>query len=189
MWSSLVTWQNCHLQPSTGPDKLAYSVPSVPMWAFMEPTSTNFVIFQDCFHHFQHTEAEIQLCVHFPGCNLPFCVDEMIKMLIILCCDKLCYLECSMSFPCLSPHHQLLLCAHIYKKFSKCWWSSKGTIFSTRRNAVTHFCFICTTCQMPSCQTAPLLPSVTWQQHTTEYWWEGSPTTAIPPKSASYVVG
>ena len=44
-------------------------------------------------------------------------------------------------------------------------------------------------CQMPFCQTAPLLPSVAQQQHVTEYWWEGSTSIAIPPTSASDVVG
>ena len=43
-------------------------------------------------------------------------------------------------------------------------------------------------CQMPSCQTAPLLPSVIQLQHVTGYWWEGSTSTAIPPASASDVV-
>ena len=36
---------------------------------------------------------------------------------------------------------------------------------------------------------APLLPSVTRQQNVTEYWWKGSASTAIPPSSASGVVG
>ena len=36
-------------------------------------------------------------------------------------------------------------------------------------------------CQMPFCQTAPLLPSVTVKQNVLEYWWEGSSSTAIPP--------
>ena len=36
-------------------------------------------------------------------------------------------------------------------------------------------------CHMPCCQTAPLLPSVTWQQNVVEYWWEGLTSTAIPP--------
>ena len=39
------------------------------------------------------------------------------------------------------------------------------------------------------CHTASLLPSVTWQQNVTEYWWEGSVSTVIPPTSASDVVG
>jgi len=41
---------------------------------------------------------------------------------------------------------------------------------------------------MPLCQTAPLLPSVTWQQNVMEYWWEGSTSTAIQPTSTSDVV-
>ena len=38
-------------------------------------------------------------------------------------------------------------------------------------------------CQTPLCQTAPLLPPVTWQQNGREYCWEGSASTAIPPTS------
>ena len=43
--------------------------------------------------------------------------------------------------------------------------------------------------QMPLCQTAPLLPSVTQQQHVMAHWWEGSTSAAIPPSSASDTVG
>ena len=43
--------------------------------------------------------------------------------------------------------------------------------------------------QTPSCQSAPLLPSVTRQQHVTEHWWEDSTSTAVPPTSASDVAG
>ena len=42
-------------------------------------------------------------------------------------------------------------------------------------------------CQMPFCQTAPLLPSVSWQQNRT--LGEGSTSTAMPPTSISDVVG
>ena len=38
-------------------------------------------------------------------------------------------------------------------------------------------------------QTAPLLPSVTRQQHVMEYWWEDSVSTAILLTSASDVMG
>ena len=38
-------------------------------------------------------------------------------------------------------------------------------------------------------QTAPPLPSVTQWQNLTEYWWEGSTSTAIQPTSISDVVG
>ena len=33
---------------------------------------------------------------------------------------------------------------------------------------------------MPFCQTAPLLPSVAWQQNVIENRWEGSTSTSIP---------
>ena len=62
---------------------------------------------------------------------------------------------------------------------------SMCAIFSSWRNLVTHPYFI----QIPLCQTAPLLPSVTWQQNTMEYWWEGSTSTAIPPPSSSDAMG
>jgi len=39
------------------------------------------------------------------------------------------------------------------------------------------------------CQTAPLLTSVIQWQNVTEYWWERSTSTAIPPTSTSDVVG
>ena len=41
-------------------------------------------------------------------------------------------------------------------------------------------------CQIPFCQTAPLLPSVTWQQNG---GWEGSASTATPSTFASDFVG
>ena len=43
--------------------------------------------------------------------------------------------------------------------------------------------------QMPFCQTAPLLTSVTQQQNVMEYWWEGSTSTAVPPTSTSDIAG
>ena len=43
-------------------------------------------------------------------------------------------------------------------------------------------------CQTPFCQTAPPLPSVTWQQNVMTHWWEGSSSAAVPT-SASDVVG
>ena len=42
---------------------------------------------------------------------------------------------------------------------------------------------------MHTCQTVPLLSSVTWQQNVMEYWWEGSASTAISPTSTSDVMG
>ena len=54
---------------------------------------------------------------------------------------------------------------------------------------MTHLCFICTSTSDPLCQTAPLLPSVTRQQHAMGYWWEGLTPTAAPPTFASDVAG
>jgi len=44
-------------------------------------------------------------------------------------------------------------------------------------------------CQIPLCQSAPLLPSVTQQQHGMGCWWEGSTSAAIPPTAASDIMG
>lgn len=44
-------------------------------------------------------------------------------------------------------------------------------------------------CQTSFCQTAPLLPSVTWQWNVMWYWWDNSTSTAIPATSTSNVVG
>ena len=44
-------------------------------------------------------------------------------------------------------------------------------------------------CQMPFCQTAPLQPSVTWQQNLMGYCWDGSTSAAVTPTSTSDVMG
>ena len=44
-------------------------------------------------------------------------------------------------------------------------------------------------CQTPFCQTTPVLPSVARQQNVMGYWWEGSTSIAIPPTSASDIMG
>ena len=43
--------------------------------------------------------------------------------------------------------------------------------------------------QMPFCQTAPVLPSVTQQQNGMEWWWDSSTSAAIPLTSASDIMG
>ena len=54
---------------------------------------------------------------------------------------------------------------------------------------MTPFASYALPCQMPLCQSAPLLPSVTWQQHGTGYWWGGSAPTAVLPPPAFDVLG
>jgi len=66
-------------------------------------------------------------------------------------------------------------------------WMSTGAIFFCMKNSVPHLCFLCTS-MSGTCQT-PLLPPVSQPQNVTEYWWEGSASTAIPPTLASDVVG
>lgn len=50
---------------------------------------------------------------------------------------------------------------------------------------MTHLFSYALPCHMTFCQTVPLLPSIMWQEHVKEYWWEGTSSTAIPPTSVS----
>lgn len=45
------------------------------------------------------------------------------------------------------------------------------------------------TCQTPFYLTGPLLSSVAQLQSETEYWWEGSTSSAIPSASSSNIKG
>jgi len=68
-------------------------------------------------------------------------------------------------------------------------WSRQKCIFFPHRGIQWHTIFWdALPCQTPFGQTAPLLPSVTQQQHVAEYWWKGSTFAAISPTSASVVV-
>lgn len=68
-------WSNMSWHTS---DKHACGHSSIPAWAFV---GANFAIFQHCHHYFQNTEASIQICTQFSGCNLPIHMDELIKTL------------------------------------------------------------------------------------------------------------
>ena len=65
-------------------------------------------------------------------------------------------------------------------------WMSMGALFFSHWG-INFPIFVSSArpCQAPLCQTAPLLPSVTWQQNVKEYWWEDSASAAIPPPFAS----
>jgi len=87
------TIQETHLKPHIGsidPDKLVYGVLSVPVFFLFlcghlwDPPGAYFVIFQHCHHHFQNTEANIQLQMKFSGHNPLVCMDELIERLFIL---------------------------------------------------------------------------------------------------------
>ena len=62
-----------------------------------------------------------------------------------------------------------------------------GAIFSVQRNSVPAPYVLPP--QMPFCQTAPLLPPVSWQQHVMEYWRESPSSIAIPLASVFDVMG
>ena len=73
----------------------------------------------------------------------------------------------------------------------KCqWWSEKvsGGLFFPSGGIQWHtFASSALPCQMLLRQTAPLLPSVSQQQHIRECWWEGSTFAAIPPSAPDSV--
>jgi len=104
------------------------------------------------------------------------------------------YLECGLSFTSLLPllkcttHCLTVLTSTLWslQTFSKCQcvpFFLHGGIWCCP------FVSYALPCQTPFYQTAPLLPSVTQQQNVMEYWREGSASTAVPPTSASDVVG
>ena len=105
-------------------------------------------------------------------------------MLCIFCC-KAEYASFKLS-PC---QHYLLLPEGLQIQIVLCLEMTPSYV-AVRRNLELCLCTEWHTftshalpCQMPFGQTAPLLPSVTQQQNITEYWWEGSASTAIPPTS------
>ena len=73
-------WFNRFWQP-------AYGVLSAPVWAFMRPTHTNFVI-QCCHHHFKCTEAKIRLHTQFHVCSPLICMAELTEVLFMSWCDS-----------------------------------------------------------------------------------------------------
>ena len=80
---------NCHCQPyigSTGPNKIAYSVLSVPVWAFMEPNCCKFYSIPTLPSSFPILKDDIQPCTQFLDHNPQIHVDEQTKMLFILWC-------------------------------------------------------------------------------------------------------
>ena len=54
---------------------------------------------------------------------------------------------------------------------------------------MTHLCFIYSSLLDAVLSDTPLLPGVSWQQNVTEYWWEGSASTAILPTCSTDIMG
>jgi len=92
---------------------------------------------------------------------------------------------------CCQPHHPhclTVLTSTVWSPsvFNKCQWVP---FFLNGGIQWRTFSSWALPCQMPLCQTAPLLPSVTWQQHVMGYWQEASTSSAIWSAYASGVVG
>ena len=102
-------------------------------------------------------------------------------------CHSYCHCHCWNASPttslCSHPLFGLHKCPAIV---DKCQWVPFFLHGGIQAHSFTSYAL---PCQTWFCQTAPLLPSVTRQQHVREYWWESSTSTAIPPPSTSDVVG
>ena len=91
-------------------------------------------------------------------------------------------------------HHPPPYCAHIHcltsisiqSSIDECQWVPFFLHGGIESHTFGSYTFLC---QMPFCQTAPLLPSITQQKHEMEYGWETSACAAVPPPSASDFVG
>ena len=104
-------------------------------------------------------------------------------------CDCLSHLHCDCSNIPLTPSlcsHPLFHLHECSVSIAECQWVPfflHGGIQSRT------FASYALPCQMPFCQTAPLLPPITWQQHVIRYRLKDSTSTAIPPPSAPDIVG
>jgi len=85
------------------------------------------------------------------------------------------------------------LCSHLLLGLHKCsasidecQWVSFFPHWRIQWHATASYAL---PCHALFCQTVPLLPYVMWQQHVTEYWWEGSASTAVLAISASDIMG
>ena len=144
-----------------------------------DPPGTEFGVFQCCHHRFQLTEAKIQLSIQFPGCSPSICMDEQIETLHFMV-SQLCTAVWNVACLSCCCHHcwnvspAASLCSHplVRHLFSKSWWMSVGAVLSSWRNSVPPLYFTHTSMSDTVPPDAPLLPSVSQQQHVAGCWWE-----------------
>ena len=151
-------------------------------------------IFQHYHHHFQCTEANIQLRAWSFGHNPPLHTDKLIEALFILCCDAVHgHPDCGffhIAVTTIKTHHPLHHCAHIHCLVSINIQQMSVNVSGCHGGIQWHTFSSCSLpCQTPFCQTAPLLPSVTRQQNVMQYWWKGSIYTVVLPTSSTDTVG
>lgn len=118
-------------------------------------------------------------CLHVAP--LKICMAIQNVTCLLRCCCHCCSIPPTASL-CLHP----LFGFNELASTEECHWMP---FFSSWGTSVSHLCYKCSSMSDPFCQTAPLLPAVTQQQHVVEYWQEGSTFTAIPPTSAFEVMG
>jgi len=159
-----------------------------------DPPGANFAIFQRCHHCFQRIEADIQLCTQFPSRNPPIRADLVIETLFISWCES-----CAWPSGTWLVFHAAVATAETRHSPPHCLVSVNvqeasmnvtGCNFFLPGGIHLHtFVSYALPSQMPFCKTASLLSSVAQQQNLTEYWREGSTSTAISPTPASDFMG
>ena len=164
-----------------------------------DPPDANFAIFQRCHHRFQRIAADIQLRTQFPSRNPPIRADELIETLFVSWCDSCAWpsgtwLVFQVAVATAETRHPPPHCANIHclnsVNVQQASMNVIGCNFFPHGGFQLHtFVSYALTCQTPFCQTAPLLSSVARQRNLTEYWREGSTSSAISTTFASHVVG
>ena len=143
------------------------------------PLNANFVIFQHCHHCYQ---CMIFSCVHSSLVINHW--SEWTSRLVRFSYHGLTavqgHLECGWTLMLLSPLMKCStftsLCSHpqfglhqCSASIDECQWVSFFTHGGIQLHAFASYAF---PCQMPFCQTAPLLRSVTLKWNAMEYWWK-----------------
>ena len=162
-----------------------------------DPPGADFAIFQLCHHRFQRVAADIQPRTQFPSRNPPIHADELIETLFVSWCDSCAWPSRTwfvfhVAVTTAETRHPPPHYANIHCLVSVNQQASVNVIgcnfFRMEEFNYTPVSYALP-CQAPFCQTAPLLSSVAQQQNLTEYWREGSTSTAISTTFASDVVG
>ena len=157
-----------------GPDKLAYSVLSVPMWAFAYPTWRTFCCSPKLPQLFpmHRSQYSALYSVHSPPIHtkelmeIPFTSWVCVAIRNVACLSC-CYHHCWNASPSTSLcSHPLIGPQKCPASIKECHWVPFFSVQFFNDSSASYTL----SCQTSFHQTTPLLPSVTWQQNVTEYW-------------------
>jgi len=101
-------------------------------------------------------------CLHVAPLKISMAIQNVTCLL--RCCCHCCSIPPTASL-CLHP----LFGFNELASTEECHWMP---FFSSWGTSVSHLCYKCSSMSDPFCQTAPLLPSVTWQQNVMGYYWK-----------------